>query len=38
MLKEALQYLVSLKDNKIYEINGDTHGRRLYHLLHKTGQ
>lgn len=25
MLKEALQYLVSLKDNKIYEINGETY-------------
>ena len=25
MLKEAIQYLVSLKDNKIYEINGESY-------------
>lgn len=25
MIKEALQYLVSLKDNKTYDINGDTY-------------
>lgn len=28
MIKEALQYLVSLKDNKTYEINGDTYADR----------
>lgn len=28
MLKEAIQYLVSLKDNKIYEINGETYSDR----------
>ena len=33
MLKEALQYLVSLKDNKIYEINGDTYSDRELHRI-----
>lgn len=28
MIKEAIQYLVSLKDNKTYEINGDTYSDR----------
>lgn len=33
MLKEALQYLVSLKDNKTYTINGDTYSdHELYRI------
>lgn len=28
MLKDAIQYLVGLKDNKIYEINGETYSDR----------
>lgn len=32
MLKEAIQYLVSLKDNKTYEIHGDTYSD---HELHR---
>ena len=33
MLKEAIQYLVSLKDNKTYEIHGDTYSdRELYRI------
>lgn len=33
MLKEALQYLVSLKDNKTYTINGDTYSDRELHRI-----
>lgn len=33
MLKEALQYLVSLKDNKIYTINGDTYSDHDLHRI-----
>ena len=33
MLKEAIQYIVSLKDNKTYEIYGDTYSdRELYRI------
>lgn len=33
MLKNAIQYLVGLKDNKIYEINGDTYSdKELYRI------
>ena len=33
MLKEAIQYLVSLKENKIYDIYGDTYSdRELYRI------
>jgi len=33
MIKEAIQYLVSLKDNKTYEIHGDTYSDRELHLI-----
>ncbi len=33
MLKEALAYLVSLKDNKTYEIHGDTYSDRKLHRI-----
>lgn len=33
MLKEALSYLVSLKDNKTYTINGDTYSDRELHRV-----
>jgi len=33
MLKEALSYLVSLKDNKTYEIHGDTYSDRELHRV-----
>lgn len=33
MLKEALRYLVSLKENKIYEINGDTYSDNDLHRI-----
>lgn len=33
MLKEALTYLVSLKDNKTYEIHGDTYSDRELHRI-----
>ena len=33
MLKDALQYLVSLKDNKTYTINGETYSDRELHRI-----
>ena len=33
MLKDAIQYLVSLKDNKTYTINGDTYSDRELHRI-----
>lgn len=33
MLKEALTYLVSLKDNKTYDIHGDTYSDRELHRI-----
>lgn len=33
MLKDAIQYLVGLKDNKIYEINGETYSDRELHRI-----
>lgn len=33
MLKEAIQYLVSLKDNKTYTIHGDTYSDRELHRV-----
>lgn len=33
MLKEAFQYLVSLKDNKTYEIHGDTYSDHELHRI-----
>lgn len=33
MLKEFAQYLVSLKDNKLYEIHGDTFSDHDLHRI-----
>ena len=33
MLKEAIQYLVGLKDNKTYEIHGDTYSDKELHRI-----
>lgn len=33
MLKDAIQYLVSLKDNKTYTINGETYSDRELHRI-----
>ena len=33
MLKDAIQYLVSLKDNKTYTINGETYSDRELHCI-----
>ena len=33
MLKDAIQYLVSLKENKIYDINGETYSDRELHRV-----
>ena len=33
MIKEAIQYLVGLKDNKTYQIDGKTYSDNQLHLI-----